>query len=112
MWMVPPEGIRRWKVAVTCSVRRATVSWMRLEAAAVPPSTARNALVIATEILLISNGTTVPLRLITRICPGAVAAMLALTLVFSWAGVAAALPDVLVSVCIFAPLYWRDALLL
>ncbi|MOA66100.1 hypothetical protein D3C78_1927370 [compost metagenome] len=51
MWMVPPEGMRRLKVAVTCSVRRATVSWMRDEAAAVPPSTARNALVMATVIL-------------------------------------------------------------
>ena len=30
---------------------------------------------MATEILLSSKGTTVPLRLITRICPGAVAAM-------------------------------------
>ena len=30
---------------------------------------------MATDILLSSNGTTVPLRLITRICPGAVAAM-------------------------------------
>jgi len=41
----------------------------------VPPSTARNAFVMATDILLSSNGTTVPLRFITRICPGAVAAM-------------------------------------
>ena len=30
---------------------------------------------MATDILLSSKGTTVPLRLITRICPGAVAAM-------------------------------------
>jgi hypothetical protein len=46
---------------------------MRLEAAAVPPSTARKALVMATEILLASKGTTVPLRLMTRSWPGAVA---------------------------------------
>jgi hypothetical protein len=73
--MVPPEGMRRWKVVVTCSVSLATTSWMRLDAAAVPPSTARKALVMATEILLASNGgTTVPLRLMTRSCPGAVAA--------------------------------------
>ena len=51
MWMVPPEGMRRLKVAVTCSVRRATVSWMRDEAEALLPSTARNALVMATVIL-------------------------------------------------------------
>ena len=35
-------------------------SWIRLLAAAVPPSTAKKALVIATVILLSSNGTTVP----------------------------------------------------
>ncbi len=39
---------------------------MRDDAAAVPPSTARKALVIATAILLSSYETTVPLRLITR----------------------------------------------
>ena len=70
-----PEGMRRLNVPTTCSVSFATVSWMRVLAAAVPPSTARNALVMATDILLSSNGTTVPLRLITRICPGAVAAI-------------------------------------
>ncbi|MCY1492313.1 hypothetical protein D9M68_261190 [compost metagenome] len=83
MWMVPPEGMRRLKVAVTCSVRRATVSWMREEAAAVPPSTARKALVMATVILSSVYGTTVPLRLITRSWPGAVALR-------SWAASAAA----------------------
>ena len=46
---------------------------MRLLAAAVPPSTAKNALVMATVILLSSNGTTVPFRLMTLSCPGAVA---------------------------------------
>ena len=75
MWIVPPDGMRRLNVPTTCSVSFATVSWIRELAAAVPPSTARNALVIATEILLSSKGTTVPLRLITRICPGAVAAI-------------------------------------
>jgi hypothetical protein len=60
-------------VAVTCSVRRSTVSWIRDEAAAVPPSTARKALVMATVILSSVYGTTVPLRLITRSWPGAVA---------------------------------------
>ena len=48
------EGMRRWKLAVTMSVSFATVSWMRLDAAAVPPSTARKALVMATAILLSS----------------------------------------------------------
>ncbi|MFT6275542.1 MAG: hypothetical protein ACJAZ0_001641 [Halioglobus sp.] len=56
---------------------------------------------MATEILLSSKGTTVPFRFITRICPGAVAAILALTLGFaSGAGEGAAV-DVprFVSVC-------------
>ena len=69
---------------------RQDVIW-RLEAAALPPSTARKALVIATVILLVSKGTTVPLRLMTRICPGAVAAMLALTVALSRVWVALAL---------------------
>ena len=51
MWIVPPEGRRRLKVPLTCSVSIATSSRMRDEAAAVPPSTARNALVNATWIL-------------------------------------------------------------
>jgi hypothetical protein len=46
---------------------------MRGEAAAVPPSTAKKALVIATEILSPVNGTTVPLRFIIFSWPGAVA---------------------------------------
>ena len=74
MWMVPPEGIRRLNVPTTCSVSFATVSCIRELAAAVPPSTAKNAFVMATDILLSSNETTVPLRFMTRICPGAVAA--------------------------------------
>ena len=45
----------------------------RLLAAAVPPSTARKALVMATDILLSSNRVTVPLRLMTLSSPGAVA---------------------------------------
>ena len=47
---------------------------MREEAAAVPPSTARKAFAIATSILSSVYGATVPLRLMTRSCPGAVAA--------------------------------------
>ena len=66
MWMVPPEGIRRLKVATTCLVRLSTFSWIREEAAAVPPSTAKKAFVKATAILLASKLPTVPLRLITR----------------------------------------------
>ena len=46
---------------------------MRGDAAAVPPSTAKNALVMATLILSFVYGTTVPLRLMTLIGPGAVA---------------------------------------
>ena len=46
---------------------------MRGEAAAVPPSTAKKALVMATEILSPVNGTTVPLRLMIFSWPGAVA---------------------------------------
>ena len=49
---------------------------MRLLAAALPPSTARNALVMAIEIFSPSNAVTLPLRLMTRNCPGAVAAIL------------------------------------
>jgi hypothetical protein len=67
---------------------------------------------MATEILLISKGTTVPLRFITRNCPGAVAVMLALTGDSSFTGVLVAVPDVLLSICIFAPMSWRKALLL
>jgi hypothetical protein len=48
----------------------------------------------------------------TRNCPGAVAAMLALTVEVSRAGVVLTLPGVLVSICIFAPMSWRGALLL
>ena len=75
IWMVPPDGRRRWKVAVTTPERFATNSRIRDEAAAVPPSTARNALVRAIWILSSSYTTTAPLRLMTRSCPGAVAAM-------------------------------------
>src|SRR6478735_1818982 len=41
------------------------MSWMRREAAALEPSTARNALVRATAILEASKGVTAPLRRIT-----------------------------------------------
>jgi hypothetical protein len=53
----------------------ATSSLMRGEAAAVPPSTARKPLVMATAILSSVYGTTVPLRLMMRSSPGAVAVM-------------------------------------
>ena len=103
--MVPPEGMRRWNVAITNSVSLATVSWMRLDAAAVPPSTARNALVIATDILLASKGTTVPLRLMTRNLPGAVAAIAPLTMEDSFGGVMTSVEvsPWLISVCMFSP---------
>ena len=51
MCNVPPEGRRRLNVAVICSVSAVTVSLIRGDAAAVPPSTAKKALVIATAIL-------------------------------------------------------------
>ena len=44
-----------------------------------PPSTARNDFVMATEILVASYGTTAPLRLMTRNCPGAVLVSEAIT---------------------------------
>ena len=90
---------------------------MRLDAAAVPPSTARKALVMATVILLASKGTTVPLRLMTRNCPGAVAAMAPLTVDDRGRGVIASaeVPPWLVSVCMCCSevpavwLYWVTA---
>ena len=48
---------------------------MRLEPAAVSPSTAKKALVMATAILLASKGVTVPLRRMTLMSPGAVFAI-------------------------------------
>ena len=75
MWIVPPDGKRRRNTAVTIAVSSDTRSRMRDDAAAVPPSAARNAFVIATAILSSVYDTTVPLRLITRSWPGAVAAM-------------------------------------
>ena len=53
-----PTGIVRSNVAVIWSTRLRTSSRMRDDAAAVPPSTARKALVMATAILLSSYGTT------------------------------------------------------
>ena len=74
MWTVPPPGRRRVRAATTCSVSSRTRSWTRLEAAALPPSTARKALVMATMILLASKWVTLPLRRITWTRPGAWAA--------------------------------------
>jgi hypothetical protein len=54
MCTVPPEGMRRLKVLVTWSAKSETSSRMRELAAALPPSTARKALVMATAILLSS----------------------------------------------------------
>ena len=62
MWKVPPCGWRRTSAPTTLSVRRATSSRMRAEAAPWLPFTARKALVIATEILAGSKPTTAPLR--------------------------------------------------
>ncbi|CAL1241009.1 protein of unknown function [Candidatus Methylocalor cossyra] len=68
---MPPEGRRRNKAFTTCSVSCSTVSWMRRLAAAVLPSTARKAFVMATLILVGSKAVTLPLRRMTRISPGA-----------------------------------------
>jgi hypothetical protein len=65
MCTVPPEGCRRISAATTFSVRIATCSRTRAEAAPWPPFTAMNALVIAIEIFEGSKPTTAPLRRIT-----------------------------------------------
>ena len=65
MWKVPPCGWRRISAPTTASVRLATSSRMRAEAAAWLPFTARNALVSATVILAGSKPTTAPLRRIS-----------------------------------------------
>src|SRR5262245_50008063 len=67
MWKVRPSLARRDSAVTTSAVSCSTISWTRREAAAVCPSTARNALVIATEILPASKRETVPLRRITCI---------------------------------------------
>src|SRR5437016_3133097 len=67
MWKVRPSLMRRDSAPTTSAVNCSTTSCTRREAAAVWPSTARNALVIATEILLASNFETAPLRRITCI---------------------------------------------
>ena len=64
-------GLRSSGASARRRLRRSTarrLSWTRREAAAVCPSTARNALVIATAILVASNVETVPLR--RMICIG------------------------------------------
>ena len=71
MCTMPPEGMRRRNVSTTWAVSRSTVSWIRLLAAAVLPSTAKNALLMATTILVASKPTTAPFRFMTRISPGA-----------------------------------------
>ena len=58
--------------ASTCAVSSATTWCTREDAAASPPSTARNALVSATEILLASKGETDPSRRMTRTAIGVV----------------------------------------
>ena len=65
MCTVPPCGWRRCSATTTSSVSFPTTSRMRAEAAPWLPFTARNALVIATEIFAGSNPTTAPLRRIT-----------------------------------------------
>jgi cytochrome c553 len=62
---VPPPGRRRVRAVATCSASCLDRSWMRLEAAALPPSTARKALVMATLILFGSKWVTLPLRRMT-----------------------------------------------
>ena len=71
MCTVPPPGSRRVSAPTTCSVSARTRSWTRVEAAALPPSTARKALVRATMILLASKWVTLPLRRMTWTLPGA-----------------------------------------
>jgi hypothetical protein len=65
MCTVPPSGRRRVSERTTTSVRRATTSRTREEPALWLPSTARKALVIATEIFSGSKATTAALRRIT-----------------------------------------------
>src|SRR5262245_58748617 len=65
MWNVPPAGCRRTSALTTASVSCATSSRTRAEAAPWPPFTARNDLVIATEIFDGSNATTEPFRRMT-----------------------------------------------
>src|SRR5512139_3916488 len=78
MWMAPPSGLRFISAATTASVSFATSSRTRAEAAPWPPLMARNALVIAMEILAGSKATTAPLRRITLYCAkrGSAAAVL------------------------------------
>ena len=64
----------RSRVVSTCWVSSATTWCTREDAAASPPSTARNALVSATEIFPASNGDTLPSRRMTRIAVGVSAA--------------------------------------
>src|SRR6266540_2686554 len=68
MWIAPPSGLRFISAETTTSVRFATSSRTRADAAPWPPFTARNAFVIAMVIFDGSNGTTAPLRRITLYC--------------------------------------------
>ena len=65
MWYVPPVGWRRTSAETTACVTPWTFSRTPALAAAVPPATARNALVTATAILSGSKPTTAPLRRMT-----------------------------------------------
>ena len=68
MWNVPPAGWRRMRAPTTPSVSWVTSSRIRADPAPGPPLTARNALVMATEILVGSNPTTAPLRRMILYC--------------------------------------------
>lgn len=72
MCRVPPSGMRRRKACSIASVDWRTKSRTREEAAALSPSTAMKALLMATAILSASKGMTSPLRLMTRRAWGAV----------------------------------------
>src|SRR5690349_16627036 len=65
MWRARPSPLRRERAATIWRVRLSTVSCTRRELEAEFPSTARNALVTATEILEGSNGERAPLRRMT-----------------------------------------------
>ena len=73
MCRVPPDGILLLKVFVTAFASSFTSLCILVDAAAAPPSTARNALVIAIAIFSASYETTDPFLLMTLICPGAIA---------------------------------------
>ena len=75
MWSVPPEGILLLKVLVTALANSFTSLCILVDAAAAPPSTAKNAFVMAIAIFSASYETTDPFLFITLICPGAIAGL-------------------------------------